>query len=127
MEEHLRGHEYHHSIGLLLTMDVCIRVQAGKVDGRHWRQAPDVLGCLVASNFLKDISVGCSKDVEDEVQLIDIVFAFEDGFATEKLSKDAAYRPNIDCQRKQKARTMISCQLPDCVCCGGQGEEKERN
>ena len=42
---------------------------------------------------------GGAKLVGDELQLVDVIIAREEGFAAETLREDATHRPNVDCRR----------------------------
>ncbi len=41
---------------------------------------------------------GRAEVVQDLVELVDVVAAFEEGFAAEELGEDAAYGPDVDCE-----------------------------
>jgi len=63
--------------------------------GHEW-QVSNILLSARRSNPGERLFVGSAKNVQYLVQLVDVVAAFEEGSATEKLRKNAANRPDIN-------------------------------
>ena len=63
---------------------------------RHERQVPHIVLGPRRSDTRQRLLVGGAEDVQDLVELVDIIATLEEWPPTEELSKDTAYRPNID-------------------------------
>jgi hypothetical protein len=78
-----------------------IRVRIGEETlerdfGHEWEVA-DVFLRAGRADAGECFLVGSAEEVQDLVELVDVVAAFEEGTATEQLGEDAADGPDIDC------------------------------
>ena len=91
--------ESKHAVEQVQSVWVGISEESLKADLLHVRQIADVLLSSRAADSRKRLLVWCAEIVQDLIQLIDIVTALEERFATEKFGENAANRPYIDCIR----------------------------
>ena len=62
----------------------------------HVREVADVVLGTGRADAGEGFFVGGAEDVQDLVELVDVVTAFEEGTAAKEFGKDAANRPDID-------------------------------
>lgn len=72
------------------------RVYLLKRHSRLDRQTPDVLLRSRRANSSEGVLGGCSEEVQDLVELVDVIAAFEDWFTPEEFGEDAADGPHVD-------------------------------
>jgi len=57
-----------------------------------------------------------TEEVEDDVELVDVVLALEDGAAAEELGEDAPDRPDVDCERESVRQFSVSSIFFEATC-----------
>jgi hypothetical protein len=62
----------------------------------HAREVADVVLGAGGADAGECLFVGGSQVVQDLVELVDVVAAFEEGLAAEEFGEDAAYGPDVD-------------------------------
>jgi hypothetical protein len=62
----------------------------------HAGEVADVVLGAGGADAGECLFVGSSQVVQDLVELVDVVAAFEEGLATEEFGEDAAYGPDVD-------------------------------
>lgn len=77
-----------------------------RVEGNllHAREVADVVLGAGGADAREGFLVGGSQVVQDLVELVDVVAAFEEGLAAQELGEDAAYRPDVDWDVVSSAR-----------------------
>jgi hypothetical protein len=84
---------------------VGVREEVGELPLGHVGQVAHVFLGAGRADAGECLFVGSAEDVQDLVELVDIVAAFEEGAAAEEFGQDAAYRPDVD-WRKSALMTM---------------------
>ena len=91
-----RGVEGEHPVQQVESLRVGDAEERLEGDLLHVWQVSDVLLGAGRADAGESFFVGGAEVVEDLIELVDVVAAFEERFAAKKLRKDTAYRPNID-------------------------------
>ena len=92
----LGGVEGEHAVQQVEGVGVGAREELLEGDFAHVREIADVLlGARGAYARERGLG-GRAEVVEDLVELVDVVAAFEEGFAAEELGEDAADGPDVD-------------------------------
>jgi hypothetical protein len=75
---------------------ISVGEEAGEDSLGHEGEVADVFLGPGRANAGKCLLVGSTEDVEDLVELIDVISAFEKWASTEQFCENAAYGPDVD-------------------------------
>ena len=78
------------------SIGIGIWEEAGEGSLGHEGQVADIFLSSRGSNTRESLFVGRAEDVEDLVELIDVISAFEKWSPAKQFCENTAYRPNID-------------------------------
>lgn len=75
---------------------VCVGEKLRERSLGHVWKVTNIFLCSGGSDACKCFLVGCSENVEDLVELIDVISPLEERTSTKEFGKDTSYGPNID-------------------------------
>lgn len=96
-----------HAIEQIEGVRVGVGEQALEGDLGHERQVAHVFLSTGRSNAAESLLVGSTQVVQDLVELVDIVPAFEERTAAEQFGQDASYRPHVDYDCQHRRSKMV--------------------
>jgi hypothetical protein len=91
--------ERQHAVQKIQGVGVGEAEKAGKGDFLHVGEVADVVLGAGGADAGEGFFGRGAEVVEDLVELVDVVAAFEEGFSAEEFGEDAAYGPDVDCGR----------------------------